>query len=130
MQRAASTDGWNLSETEAVPVALVVNELVCNAMKHTLPDKPGPVRVELRAANGNVLLQIRNPSSGLPAGFDLESGTAIGAGLALVKSLMPPKGAQLSIRYRDSEVETVLTLEPPVVSHSHPPSAVRPKRGQ
>jgi two-component sensor histidine kinase len=58
---------------QAVPIGLVVNELVTNALKHAYPEgSGGPIRVELRGAgDGSLALQVIDRGVGVPEGFDL-----------------------------------------------------------
>ena len=58
---------------QAVPIGLVVNELVTNALKYAYPDKRGgTIRVNLRGGADNaLLLEVIDHGVGMPAGFDL-----------------------------------------------------------
>jgi len=108
--------GWapcSIDEAEAVPFALILNELISNAIKHG--GRPGKIRIVLEQAQraDYVRLAIHNTGQ-LPPGFDFERNT--GTGLQLVKSLLPRAGARLSWECRDSTVITLLELEPPVVT--------------
>jgi PAS domain S-box-containing protein len=57
---------------QAVPIGLVVNELVTNALKHAYPEGAGgPIRVELRGGgDGSLALQVIDRGLGVPEGFD------------------------------------------------------------
>ncbi|MDU3127878.1 MAG: response regulator [Bradyrhizobium sp.] len=57
----------------AVAIGIVVNELVMNAVKYAYPDGPGPIHVELKLANGDVLLSIADIGVGLNATSDPRS---------------------------------------------------------
>lgn len=116
VSKLAGAEAIAITEAEAVPVALVINELVLNAIKHMDRAVSGG-RIEIvfeRSAQG-AILRIGNPARGLPAGFDFGAGRGLGTGLGLVKSLMPPRGASLAIGYTGTEVEATLTLAAPVV---------------
>ncbi len=98
---------------EAVPMALILNELICNAIKH------GNSTVHVQLAHGpasdGIHLEISNNGKDLPADFDFGSGTGLGLGLRLVKSLLPGKAAQLDFQQEQGKVITRLTLRPPVI---------------
>ena len=104
-----------LAEAEAVPLSLVINELLTNACKHhrrTDPDFP-TVTVEVAMIEGRVELMITNTNRDLAEDFDFNSTEELGSGLDLVKSLLPQEGAKLSIARSGSRVRTNLILGEP-----------------
>ncbi|MDO8812683.1 MAG: MASE1 domain-containing protein [Gallionella sp.] len=109
--------GWppyTIDEAEAVPLALILNELLSNAIKH---GGGGSLQVKIMLKHGqrpdSIQLIIHNPGQ-LPPGFDFERNT--GTGLQLVQSLMPRAGARLTWKYQNNMVITLLELEPPVIT--------------
>ena len=101
---------------EAVSVALVINELILNAVKHSPPDGVAP-SVSLSADGSRAQLVIRNAVKTMHD-FNIETGQGLGTGLRLVRSLLPSSGAEL--RYeRDAagKMLTRLRLTPPVVGN-------------
>lgn len=106
-------DVCTLVEEEAVPMALVLNELILNAVKHG-GSRHGDTRVRLRKDGGadHVCITISNTGT-LPSPAEQQSTTH--AGLKLVKSLMPRSGVQLEQRQSDSQVVTELRVFPPVI---------------
>lgn len=106
-----------LADTEAVPVALIVNELICNAVKHGSADNGKPhVKITLAGNDTAACLRILNPSPGLPPGFDFQAGKGLGTGLGLVRSLLPSKGASLRFTHTGHLLETELCLQPPAIA--------------
>ena len=107
-----------LGEADAVPVALVVNELVANALKHLAPALDGGqrVRVSVRAHGRMVRVRVCNAPARLPADFDFAKGQGIGTGLQLVSTLLPSRGAQLDIVQDGDRVCAKLVLREPVVA--------------
>jgi len=102
-----------IAEKEAVPIALVLNELLVNAVKHG-GKAQGHVSVTLRKGQHEESIQVSIRNSGrLRANTDRP--TAHHAGLQLVGSLMPHEGASLIREQQENEVLTRLELEPPVV---------------
>ncbi|MBC7110619.1 MAG: PAS domain S-box protein [Methanothermobacter sp.] len=69
----------------AVPLGLIVNELLTNAVKHAFPDGEGTVTVSLRKRNGKVTLEVSDDGAGFPEDIDWESSPSLG--LQLVRSL-------------------------------------------
>lgn len=108
-----------LAAEEAVPMALVINELITNAIKHlTSPDIDRPIQVSMEIENGKSRIVITNAPAALPAGFDPASGKGTGTGLELLKALLPRSGATLSYRQEGDAVITELVLEPPVLIYA------------
>jgi PAS domain S-box-containing protein len=105
-----------IMEAETVPVALMINELVLNAIKHADRARPGAkIVIDFERFGQGVKVHVRNPAGGLPAGFDFEAGRGLGTGLGLVKSLMPPRGISLALRFTGGGVEASLILTAPVI---------------
>ncbi|MBL3528937.1 MAG: PAS domain S-box protein [gamma proteobacterium endosymbiont of Lamellibrachia anaximandri] len=105
-----------LNREESIPVALVINELITNAIKHASPP-PGkqPVVIEFGTTDSGVRLQIRNHGKDIPQDLDLDKAATLGTGLKIVRSLLPTKGAKLSLGSESGYVVAELLLEPPVI---------------
>ncbi len=103
---------WNLHEDDAVPIALVLNELVSNAVKHG-GQAAGSVSVALIQGSSDDAVQICISNAGL---FSTAAASGPGhSGLQLIAALMPRRGARLTREQRGGTVVTLLELEPPVV---------------
>jgi len=99
----------------AVPVALIVNELLMNASKHqTQPPLDRPIEVRLSCDAQATELRITNAGR-LSESTDGEGGRKAGSGLQLVRSLLPRQGADLDMRSEGDTVVTLLKLAPPVL---------------
>ena len=104
-----------ICERESVPIALILNELLFNATKHSPRDaQPGKIKVTISRDGNNVEVRIFNPGS-LPPGFNFAARIATDTGLDLVGSLMPRQGAKISFRGLSDGVETTLQLSSPVI---------------
>lgn len=109
-------EGIWVSSEESVPIALILNELIHNAIKHGPPDTGfAPVRVSLHSHAAAVGIQVRNDCAHPAPGFDFTTGKGLGTGLALVKSMLPRQGASLNFTCKENSVLAELTLSPPVV---------------
>lgn len=110
-------EGWVrriLSSGEAVPVALVLNELLVNAVKHG-GKADGGVQVALQEGRRADIVRISIVNRGrLAAGYG-QHGKAH-SGLDLIQALMPREGATISMEQDDDCVVTILELGPPVIS--------------
>ncbi|HTT10212.1 MAG TPA: PAS domain S-box protein [Burkholderiaceae bacterium] len=104
---------WGLPENEAVPLALVVNELGTNAIKYRGSREQG-ISVRVGTRPDGVELRIENPGQ-LRAGFDLSRIASSVSGLGLVKALLPRRGAKLAIEQHGGIVVTRLELVPPAI---------------
>jgi PAS domain S-box-containing protein len=73
---------------KAIPLALIINELLTNAMKHAFPDgRPGEIRISLQEDGHDPAyeLVVADNGAGLPSGFD--AGSQKSLGLQLVAML-------------------------------------------
>jgi two-component sensor histidine kinase/PAS domain-containing protein len=98
---------------QAVPLGLIVNELVTNAAKHAYPPtEPGAILVRFaRTAPETVSLTISDGGRGLPGADEPD---ANGLGMKLVQSLVEQVGGRLDIRRQPGAgFEIHLPLAPP-----------------
>lgn len=91
-------DELYLSSDRAVPVALIVAELVSNSLEHGFQGREhGSIRIEIRRQpDEQVLLTIRDDGHGLPEGFDLASVRSLG--LLVARNLSKQIGATFSMQ--------------------------------
>jgi len=84
----------------AIPLALIVNEVVINALKHGFPDgRTGRVTVRLRHDGGWATLTVEDDGVGLPDG--VEQDRLRGLGLMLVTQLTKQLGGTWTITCGD-----------------------------
>jgi PAS domain S-box-containing protein len=117
-----SNRGWCLNERDTVSIALVVNELIYNAIKHTPAGPAASVAVRFGKQPGSFNIRVINRPATLPANFDWAKAVGLGTGLTLVASLLPGQGAKLTIEQHGDAVEAHLQLSHPCVSVPHPVS--------
>ena len=99
-----------IATDRAIPIALVVNELVTNAVKYGHPASE-PCRIDVRLerhAEDTVVLSVRDDGSGLPQGFDPASAT--GLGMRIVTAFAQQLGAELEARDRAPGTEFALLI--------------------
>jgi two-component sensor histidine kinase len=88
----------------ATPLALVLTELLQNALQHGLAGGPGPapagsVLVQAARDPGRLEVRVEDNGSGLPEGFSLDAHASLG--LQIVRTLVESElGGQLAIRPR------------------------------
>jgi PAS domain S-box-containing protein len=116
-----------LPEPEAIPLALVVNELLGNALRH---GTPGSARVHLDRADADTAspgVAIRVVSEGrLPVGFDLAAIRSGVSGLGLVRALVPRRGAAFTLAQQGAQVCAEVRLVPPRIAWLEPAAAAPP----
>ncbi|MGF7175586.1 sensor histidine kinase [Azospirillum doebereinerae] len=114
LERSAQSDGggWRLElaveavdvpTDQAVPLGLIANELVMNAIKHAYPDRgsvggsgPHAIAVGLaRDASGEIRLTVSDRGVGLPSEFDWRRSRSLG--MRLIHALSTQLGATLAI---------------------------------
>ena len=100
----------HITPAEAVPVALVLNELILNAVKHGgKTQQDVRIRLQEGAQEGSVLVTISNPGR-WPEPLKESQG-----GLGLVTALMPRQGARMTRAQAGNWAVLHLELTPPVV---------------
>ncbi|SHF11426.1 PAS domain S-box-containing protein [Fodinibius roseus] len=90
------TASVELNINQALPCALIVNELVTNALKHAFYGGNGAVlEIELYSENEEVYLRVSDNGKGLPENIDVENPKTLG--MQLVDTLKDQLDAELNI---------------------------------
>ncbi|GIH96114.1 histidine kinase N-terminal domain-containing protein [Planobispora siamensis] len=109
--RRVGTFGVLRSEI-ATPLAMVLTELLQNAVQHGLANRPGRLQVIVSRGCDRLDVVVSDDGAGLPEGFDLESSTSLG--LQIVRTLVVGELAgRLAIEPR-AEGGTEVTLAIPL----------------
>jgi two-component sensor histidine kinase len=112
-----------LPSAVATPLALVLAELLQNALQHGLAraladGETATLEVLVSRHRERLLVQVRDNGVGLPADFDLDSATSLG--LQIVRTLVVAElGGRLEVKPRaggGTEAVVDLPLEPPAGS--------------
>lgn len=103
-----------VSEVEAVPVALVLNEMIFNAAKHSDADAELSIDLKINIAKERATLIVTNP--GKLRARTPRTSVSGGSGLQLIRSLLPRRGAFFDLVDGEDGVMARLSLEPPVVT--------------
>jgi PAS domain S-box-containing protein len=106
-------------DDESVQMALVINELLANAVKHSAPSAGAPlIAVVLTGRQDEICLEVINHGS-LPADIAQRSAGQRGSGgLGIIRALLPPKGATLDLSESDGKVRTTLRIRAPLLTHA------------
>nr|WP_067054066.1 sensor histidine kinase [Mucilaginibacter sp. L294] len=116
-------DDISLDLTQAVPLGLILNEAITNAIKYAFDDVGGQIIVELaEIGDENFLLSITDNGRGLPDGFELAATNSLG--LAMIKALSSQlggifkvnscSGVQISVEFKLDELVNNSIEEIPV----------------
>ena len=93
-----------------IPLGLIINELVSNALKYAFPDgTEGELSISLKKSEKNSYeLIIRDTGIGLPKDFDLKKAESLG--LLIVNSLVGQVHGNLEVSNKDgAEFKIVFT---------------------
>ena len=93
-----------ISADRAIPIGLLVNELVTNALKYAYPPETHPQGGEIRVTAGHqpggLVVEVADDGVGLPAGFEIGRASK-SLGMRVVGSLTRQLGGNLTIPARD-----------------------------
>ncbi|MBP7735687.1 MAG: PAS domain S-box protein [Spirochaetes bacterium] len=74
-----SVDAIPISIDTAMPLGLVLNELISNSMKHAFPDnRDGEIWIDMRSTDDGIKLEYRDNGIGLPLGYDPAKAQTLG----------------------------------------------------
>jgi len=102
------TSDVHLNINQAIPCALVINELISNAYKHAFREKQsGTIEVSITAdGGGEISIMLRDDGIGMPAGIELDSIESLG--LTLVNNLVKNQlKGDISMQRRDGTEYTI-----------------------
>ncbi len=110
-------DAHPLSIDQAIPLGMIVNELVGNALEHAFPDGRGRVVVQFSTEDSRHRLRVSDNGIGLPEHINPVATQSLG--LRLVRALADQVGGNVSFRVADG---TSVTVE----YQANPPSTTNP----
>lgn len=104
------TDDILLDLKRALPLGLILNELLTNALKYAYPeDKSGVIRVEITKQKENINLVVSDDGNGLPDEVNIEKGSHFG--YELIRSLTTQiKGVFSSISKRGEGLTVIIAF--------------------
>jgi len=112
-----------LDAERAIPLGLIANELVANALKHAYPPGrlPGPVRVRARAAEGRLVVTVADDGIGSAAGA-----AGRGLGSTVIEALARQVGAGVAVETgpgRGTATTISLVIGDPAAAEGMPAAA-------
>lgn len=106
-----------IMDNETVAMALILNELVTNAVKHGGEDGSAGEGVLVTMAREGHQARIRISNAGrLPEGFDFSRGLGLGTGLGLVRALQPSPGMDIRFSGEGESVLVEVVIDAPLLS--------------
>ncbi len=98
-----------LSPAVATPLAMILAELVQNAIEHGFGEVAGQLEVRIDRAENHLRMVVADDGIGLPPGFDLEGSTNLG--LQIVRTLtINELGGQIKVNRAVSGTEVVVEI--------------------
>ncbi len=108
-------DGIRVATDFAIPLVLIANELITNAVKYAYPARTdGKVHVVLaRKGEGHIVLTVADDGVGMPADFDPKAAKSLG--MRVVRAFAEQLGAVFSVDARTpgSQFTLLVPIEPP-----------------
>jgi two-component sensor histidine kinase len=105
----STVTGVKSATDTAIPVALLVNELITNSAKYAYPNGDCEVWVDVSQSAGETIsVSVRDKGIGLPEDFDINSGRRLG--MRLVTALSSQVQAKLQVQRHSPGTEFLLTI--------------------
>jgi two-component sensor histidine kinase len=95
---------------QAVPLGLILNEAITNAIKYAFDENGGTIMVSMKKSKANlVLMEVSDDGKGINPHFELRNADSMG--MEMMKGLSKQIGASLQIKNNNG---TILTVEYPL----------------
>jgi two-component system, sensor histidine kinase PdtaS len=85
-----------ISADKAIPLGLLINELVTNSAKHAYPDGSGEIQVSGERRGADLHVEVSDRGIGLPKDFDIDEPRA-SLGFKVIKSLIAQLGGRMAV---------------------------------
>ena len=90
------SDSMLLSADHAIPLGLLVNELVTNAVKYAYPGGKGAIEISAHEIEGQLHVEVSDEGIGLPEGFDIDQPRA-SLGFKVIMGLVRQLQGQIAV---------------------------------
>ena len=88
-------DSMQLDIDHVIPIGLILNELISNALKYAFPENEGTIFISLHKTNVTLVLKVSDNGIGLPPDFNMDKLTSLG--FQLIRSFVNKMKATISI---------------------------------
>lgn len=113
-----SADALSLSADHAVPLGLLINELVTNATKYAYPEGQGAIEVSARKHEGNLEIVVSDHGIGLPPDFVMDQPRK-SLGFRLITGFVRQLGGRLLVE-KNTPTGVRFTVEIPILDAGAP----------
>jgi PAS domain S-box-containing protein len=102
----------NADINTAIPIGLIINELVSNSLKHAFPEgRRGELAITLRQDERSLILAVHDNGPGIPADFDWRNAKSLG--LRLVISLVDQLDGVIELdRFHGTTFQIIIPKRP------------------
>ena len=91
---------------KAIPLGLLINELVTNAAKHAYSDKSGEIQVAGEGRGAELHVVVADQGVGLPADFEMDQPRA-SLGFKVIKSLLAQLNGRIAVASNEPKGTTI-----------------------
>jgi two-component system, sensor histidine kinase PdtaS len=95
-----------ISADKAIPLGLLINELVTNAAKHAYPGGAGEIHVTGEQREGELHVEVSDQGVGLPKNFDID-GPRASLGFKVIKSLLGQLDGRITVSSNQPKGATI-----------------------
>ena len=105
----------SLNINNAIPLGLILNELVSNAFQYAFPDdRQGNILIKFTEGDGKFLLQVSDDGVGLPQGFNIDEAKTLGMQVITVLRKQLNDDITLDLSHGTAVTITFPVNEPPI----------------
>ena len=85
-----------ISADKAIPLGLLINEIVTNSAKHAYPDGSGKIQVSGERCGADLHVEVSDQGIGLPNDFDIDQ-PRVSLGFKVIKSLLAQLDGRIAV---------------------------------
>ncbi len=105
-------EALELSADAAIPIGLLVTELVTNAIKYAYGDEGGPIAVTIGRQDEALTVTVTDRGQGLPPGFDIAAACRRSLGMRMIASLVRQLRGDMQFQDAEPGVRVVVRTDP------------------
>jgi two-component system, sensor histidine kinase PdtaS len=109
-------DAMLISADHAIPLGLLINELVTNAFKYAYPGGGGPIEVNAREVDGHLHVEVSDQGIGLPDGFEIDK-RPVSLGFKVIAGMVRQLQGGLTVTSSPKGAHSLLDL--PILARSY-----------